>query len=535
METFDYVIVGGGTAGCILANRLSASGRHSVLMLEAGGDGRGLWVTIPAGFSKLITNPKFNWLFETEAENSTLDRKILVPRGKGLGGSTLINGMIYVRGQPEDYDEWRDAGASGWGWDDVAPYFTRLESYDKGGEGRGDSGPMSVVEVSERFPLAQALLDAAKEDGQVINRDYNGRVQEGFCYYQMTQANGRRCSALSAYLEPARHRANLTVRTGALVSQLDFSESDDVCTGVTYMQDGRRHSVAARVEVILAAGAIQTPQVLELSGIGDPKFLHACGIPIKRELRGVGNNYIDHYSSRLAWRVRNTATLNEMTRGWRLAGAVMQYWLRHTGILTLGTGLIGAFLRSRPELTRPDIQYFFMHASYGNVAARSLERAPGMTLAMTQMRPQSRGSIHVKNRDPFTAPAIKPNYLGDPRDQQVYVDGMELARRIFSRPAMQSYVEYELTPGEEVQSPEQWLDYIRKTGQTIYHPIGTCRMGVDELAVVDPSLKLNGVKKVRIADASVMPTMISGNTQAAVMMIAERAADLILEDADRNA
>lgn len=527
IDAFDYIIVGGGTAGCILANRLTASGRETVLLLESGGDGRSPWISIPAGFGKLITNPRFNWLFETDPEETTLGRKIPVPRGKGLGGSTLINGMIYVRGQPEDYEDWKNSGADGWGWKDVASYFSRLENYDKGGDGRGIDGPMRVTEVAERFPLAEALLDAARHDGYAMNDDYNGAIQEGFGYYQVTQSNGQRCSALGAYLEPARRRPNLIVRTHAHVLRLSFAGDDRNCTGVVYRQNGKQHTVKARRETILTAGAIQTPQVLELSGIGDPEILEKHGIPVRHRLSGVGNNYIDHYSARLSCRVERGMSLNEMTRGWRLARAVAQYWMKRTGILALGTGLVGGFVRTRPDIARPDVQYFFMHASYGNAATRSLERAPGMTIAASQLRPNSRGSIHIRDSDPLVPPAIRPNCLGQEVDQDTLIAGMKMARRLLERQEISRYIKHEIAPGKDVQTHEEWLGYVRSTGQTIYHPVGTCRMGKGADAVVDNALRLRGIGKVRIADASIMPTMISGNTQAAVMMIAEKAADII--------
>ncbi|HXE18145.1 MAG TPA: GMC family oxidoreductase N-terminal domain-containing protein [Castellaniella sp.] len=531
MDTFDYVIVGGGTAGCILANRLTASGRHTVLMLEAGTDEQGFWIPIPAGFSKLLVDPRFNWRFETEPEPNTLNRRIAVPRGRGLGGSTLINGMIYVRGQPTDYDRWSELGATGWGWSDVEPYFRRFENYAGGGDARGHDGPMHITEVAERHPLSAAVLAAAREDGQPLNPDYNGASQEGFGYYQVAQHRGRRWSVVDGYLKPARGRRNLSVRTRAHVLRVDLDDAGNRCNGVTYRQNGQDISVQARAEVIMAAGAVQTPQVLELSGIGRPEILERTGIAVRHALPGVGEHYIDHFCTRMNWRVRHTQSLNELTRGWRLGLAVAQYFSRHTGILTLGTGLVFGFVRSRPELHTPDVQYFFMHASYSNAAERILDRLPGMTLGVAQMRPQSRGSIHVRTADPFAGPAIRPNFLDCEEDQDSLIGGMQVARRIMARPSMARYVAQELSPGAQTRTRDEWMDFARTNGQTIYHPIGTCHMGSDPLAVVDSRLRVKSLAGLRIVDASVMPAMVSGNTQGAVMMVAEKGADLILQDA----
>ncbi|MGB6103299.1 MAG: GMC family oxidoreductase N-terminal domain-containing protein [Pusillimonas sp.] len=528
---YDYIVVGGGTAGCILANRLTASGEYRVLMVEAGKTGKGFWIPIPAGFSKLLTNPIFNWRFKTEPEESVNGRSIAIPRGKGLGGSTLINGMIYVRGQPEDYDRWaREDGAQGWGYDEVAPYFRRVEHTAVGDEERGRDGPMRITEVQERYPISEAFLRAAQEDGQLLNADYNGRNQEGFGYYQVSQWRGRRWSVVDGYLLPARHRSNLTVMTEAMVTSLDLDGPR--CTGITIsLKSGSIIKVGAKREVVMAAGAIQTPQLLELSGIGRPDVLEQAGIPVAHALPGVGENYIDHYATRMNWRVKGTRTLNEMTRGYRLALSVAEYYSKRTGILTLGTGLAFGFVKTRPEMLTPDVQFFFMHASYANAAERRLDKSPGMTIGVAQLRPKSRGSIHVRHSDPAQAPRIRPNLLGDPGDGHCLVEGMKIARRIVNQPAMQQYVDAELNPGPGCCSDKQWLDFARQNGQTIYHPIGTCRMGTDALAVVDPRLKLRGLEGIRVIDASVMPSMVSGNTQAAVMMIAEKGADMILQDA----
>ena len=528
METYDYVIVGGGTAGCVLADRLTASGKYRVLLIEAGGEPTSMWIPIPAGFSKLLTNKKYNWLFKTTPEENTQGRVISVPRGKGLGGSSLINGMVYVRGQPDDYEAWAAASATGWGYADVEPYFRRLENYPLGGETRGKSGPLQLDQVHERFPIADAFLKAAQQDGQALNDDYNSPSQEGFGYYQVNQRNGRRCSAYDAYLKPARARSNLVIRTEAHVLRLELQGQR--CTGVTYRHQGREVTVSAATEVIMAAGAVQTPQILELSGIGRPDLLQSLGIPVKHALAGVGENYIDHFATRMNWRVKNTATLNEMARGWRLAREIAKYFSARKGILTLGTGLVHGFVKTRASLSAPDAQYFMVHASYANAAERILDRAPGMTIGVTQLRPESQGSIHVRSADPFDQPAIRPNFLHSEVDQRCIVDSMKLARRIMSQPAMAHFIEHEMNPGASVLSDADWLAFARKDGQTIYHPLGTCRMGTDPKSVVDLRLRVNGLSGLRVVDASVMPKMVSGNIQGAVIMVAEKGSDLILED-----
>lgn len=531
MDTYDYIIVGGGTAGCILANRLTASGRFRVLMLEAGGEPKSMWINIPAGFSKLLTNKSYNWRFQTEAEDNTNGRVISVPRGKGLGGSSLINGMIYVRGQPGDYDAWRDAGALGWSFKDVEPYFRKIESYKNGGATRGHDGPMKVEQVRERFPISDAFIKAANEGGLPFNEDYNAERQDGVGYYQVTQNGGRRWSAYDGYLRPALQRKKLTVETDAHVLRVELSGKR--CTGVTYRKGGQELTVKAGIEVILAAGAIQSVQVLELSGIGQPELLNALDIPVQHVLPGVGENYIDHFATRMNWRVKDTVTLNEMSRSWRLGKAVLQYFTRRTGILTLGTGLVNAFVKTKAGMATPDAQYFFVHASYANAAERVLDKLPGMTIGVTQLRPESVGSIHIKSRDPFAGPSIRPNFLSTAVDQECMIRSMQIARSIVERPALKPYVVEEMSPGVQVRSDADWLAFARANGQTIYHPIGTCRMGEDDGAVVDLRLKVRGLQGLRIIDASVMPKMVSGNIQAAVMMVAEKGADLVLEDAAR--
>ncbi|HBP28978.1 MAG TPA: choline dehydrogenase [Advenella kashmirensis] len=551
---FDYVIVGAGAAGCILANRLSADGRYSVLLLEAGGEGRNFWIPIPAGFSKLMTNRAFNWGFHTEPEANTLDRTIAVPRGKGLGGSTLINGMIYVRGTREDYDGWVNQGAVGWSYDEVVTYFDKIENYNqmphenaidnnqamsremKEREGsafeyatRGSGGPMHISEVGERFPLSTAFLQAAQEHGLHRNSDYNLGDQEGVGYYQVLQKNGRRWSVADGYLTPARGRRNLHIRTHAHVLRVNLQGKR--CVGLTYRdRSGTTQDVTARIETILAAGAIQSPHLLELSGIGRPDCLDKAGIQVKHALNGVGENYIDHFCTRMNWRIKNTQTLNELSRGPSLVAAVAKYFLQRRGILSLGTGLVYGFIKGRFDISIADVQLFFVHASYANAADRKLDREPGMTIGVSQLRPKSKGTIHTKNADPLCPPVIKPNFLDEQEDKDSLIGGMQAVRRIVQQQALQKFIDHEINPGDQVQRYDEWLDFARRNGQTIYHPVGTCRMGQDDEAVVDHELRVRGLTGLRIVDASIMPTIVSGNTQAAVMMIAEKGADLILSD-----
>ncbi len=531
---FDFVIVGGGTAGCILAARLSEGGRYSVALLEAGGEARSPWISVPAGFYKLLTNPRYNWGFHTEPEPATHMREIAVPRGKGLGGSSLINGMIYVRGQPQDYDRWAQKSCTGWSHADVEPVFRRIEAYcgpDPDGR-RGTSGPLPVCEVAERPRIAEAFIAAAEAAGYRRNPDYNGTRQEGFGFYQVNQKNGRRVSAAEAWLDPARRRPNLKVMTETLVTGIALS--DGRAMAVRTRHRGRELSIGARCEIILAAGAVQSPQILELSGIGRPDVLAGAGIELRHALPSVGENYLDHFCTRMNWRVSLPETLNEETRGWRLLRAVARYGLRRQGVLTFGTGLAHGFVCSRDGLEGPDVQFFFMHASYANAATRQLHAFPGMTLGVTQLRPESRGSIHVVSPDPQAQPSIRPNFLATAEDRRVMVEGMKIGRHVIGQSPMDTFRVEEMSPGSDCRSDEDWLEFARRNGQTIYHAAGTCRMGGDPDSVVDPSLKVRGIEGLRVIDASVIPEMVSGNTMAAVMMVADRGADLVLEDARRG-
>ncbi len=528
MDDVDYLILGGGTAGCILAARLSESGHHRVMLVEAGGAPRSPYIRIPAGFGHLLRSPHHNWAYESEPHPDTDDRPIPIPSGRGLGGSGLINGMVYVRGQAADYDGWAGGGATGWGWADVEPWFRRIEDYAQGGAGRGRGGPVHLTQVRERFPVADAFLAAAAEDGAPIVEDYN-LDQRGYGYYQVNQYRGRRWSPYEAYLAPARRRPNLTVLTHTQATGLTFDGRR--CTGARLLRRGTPGEVRARREVILAAGAIRSPQLLELSGIGRPDVLEPIGVPVRHELPGVGEHYTDHYALRVNWRLHGVRSLNESTRGWRLAAAVARWAWRRDGILTLGPALCHGFVSTDPADERPDTQFLFMHASYENAAKRVLDRLPGMTVGIIQQRPRSTGTIHAASADPLAPPAITPRFLSDPDDRRRVVAAIRIARRLVTRPSLAPLVEREMNPGPAADDDAALLAWARATGQTLYHPCGTCRMGTGDDAVVDPRLRVRGVEGLRVADASVMPTITSGNIHAPVIMVAERAAEMILADA----
>ena len=526
MDQWDYIIVGAGSAGCVLANRLTEDPSVRVLLLEAGPPDNNFWIPIPVGFNKLLNDTRYNWCFETEPEDNVRGRRIPIPRGKTLGGSSSINGMLYVRGNPLDYDTWAQFGNRGWSYDQVLPYFRRSEHYEAGGdETRGRGGPLNVAPMREHHEICDALIDAAAAEGWPTNPDYNNGHQEGFNYYQVTQKDGRRWSTARAFLDAARPRPNLKIETDALATGLILDGTRAV--GVRYTRLGQPLEARAGGEVLLAAGAVKSPHLLELSGIGAPEILQAAGIPVVHQLAGVGENYRDHFAPRMNWRVKLPITLNEQTRGLNFVKEIANYFLRHRGILTFTAGIVYGFVRTRPELEVPDVQYHFAHASYATAATRILDRKPGMTITTYQCRPESKGSIHARTPDPAAAPAIRPNFLAERLDQETVVAGMKIARQIVNNARMDRYRDFEMTPGDKVQTDNEWIEFARNNGQTTYHVVGTCKMGSDPMAVVDDTLRVRGIDGLRVIDASIMPTLVSGNTNAAVIMIAEKGADFV--------
>ena len=533
VETYDYVIVGAGSAGSVLANRLTADGKTTVCVLEAGPRDWHPYIHIPAGFIKTYHDPRVNWLYSMEPGAWTGGRRILAPRGKTLGGSSSINGHIYNRGQPMDFDTWAQLGNRGWGYADVLPYFRRMER--RIGEGdpvfRGRDGALAVTDIDWRHPLCDAFIAGAVAAGIPRNPDYNGKAQEGIAYAQRTILNGRRMSAARAFLHPAMRRPNLRVVTHAHTTNIILEGKRAV--GVRYLKGGRggtADTVHAQREVILSAGSYNSPQLLLLSGIGPPSHLQALGISVRHALAGVGENLRDHYAPRFVARVKNMDTINERSRGLKLAGEITKWMFTRRGILSLSPTHVYCFWRSDPAVASCDIQLTFTPASYREGVQGELEREPGMTVASWQQRPESKGYVRLRSSDPFEAPLIQPNYLALESDRRVLLAAMRLARRLLKSKPLEPYYGREDFPGPGVESDDELLGAAKQRGTTTFHPAGTCRMAPagDPVAVVDEELRVHGLERLRVIDASIMPTMLSANLNAATLMIAEKASDLVL-------
>jgi choline dehydrogenase len=513
-ERFDYVVVGAGSAGCVVASRLADRAARRVLVLEAGPWDRSVWIHLPIGFFRAVANPRFNWRYEAAFDSAPGARSVAWPRGHVVGGSSSINGLVYIRGQREDFDAWASSSATGWAWANVAPYFERMES-----------GPVGVSDPRYRHVLCDAFIEAAASCGVGHVADFNGATQAGAGYFRLNTRRGRRCSAAVAYLHPALRRGNITVRPECLVERLELR--DGGVSGVWYRRGGERMLATVTREVVLCAGAIGSPQLLQLSGIGPADVLERAGVAVAHELPGVGRNLQDHFAARIIVRATGARTLNEMSRSLRSRlGMTLQYLLARRGPLTLGAAMSGAFATVTDGERRPDVQLLFGPLSTDN-PSEGLHDFPGMTLTACPLRPKSRGWLAIRSPDPAQHPQISANYLEHEYDRRTLIAGLRLARRILAAPPLARYVAQELHPGRDCGTDSHLLEFARARGGSIYHPCGTCRMGSDTDAVVDPELRVRGVRGLRVADASVIPQVPSGNINAACLMIGERAADII--------
>jgi choline dehydrogenase len=521
----DFIVVGAGSAGCAVAARLSEDPATRVVLLEAGGEDKNRWIHIPLGFGKTFADPSVNWCYETEPDPGAADRRVFWPRGKVLGGSSSINGMVYIRGQAEDFDHWRQLGNAGWSFDDVLPYFKRAEHQVRGADGfHGTGGPLCVSDVAQHA-ICEAFIASAIELGFPRNDDFNGARQDGVGYHQTTTRNGRRCSTAVGYLRPAMQRANLRVVTEALTEKVLLEGRRAI--GVSFRRDGRLCMARAASEVILCGGAVNSPQLLMLSGIGPQPHLAEFGIPFVHHLPGVGQSLQDHYSAPIKLKCKLPVTVNDvMLSNARKLKAGVEYYMFHRGPLSMISSPAALFARTRSELASPDVKISISPFS-AERPQDGLHRFSGFTSIAYQLRPESRGEIKLKSPDPFDAPAVHPNYLAAETDQRAIVAGLKLIRRILANPHMQQFIDREFQPSPEVATDEQLLDYARRRGGTVYHPTSTCRMGSDPIAVVDAELRVHGIDGLRVADASIMPTVVSGNTNAAAVMIGEKLADMV--------
>jgi choline dehydrogenase len=527
---FDYIVVGAGSAGCVLANRLSADGKHSVLLLEAGPKDSNVWIHVPLGYGRLFKEKTVNWMYQTEPEPGLDGRSVFQPRGKVLGGSSSINGLLYVRGQHEDYDRWRQRGNNGWGYDDVLPYFRKAENQARGADDfHGVGGPLPVSNLSHADPLSAAFIEAAAETGIPRNADFNGATQEGAGYFQTTTRYGRRASTAVAYLRPAKNRTNLHIETSALAQRILFDGRRAVA--VEYRKDGSLRTARARKEILVSSGAYNSPQLLQLSGVGPAELLRRHGIDAVLDAAGVGNDLQDHMQVRVVMRCTQRITLNDVVNSpARKVMAGLRYAAFRTGPLSIAAGTSGAFFKTNPRLATPDVQIHFLPFSTDKMGEK-LHSFSGFTASVCQLRPESRGSLRIRSADPAAPPEIRINYLATEVDRTTNVEGLKILRKILHAPALRPYVVDEVDPGAKVSTDEELLNYCRQRGSTIYHPTSTCRMGSDPLAVVDQRLRVRGLEALRVVDGSIMPDLVSGNTNAAIIMIAEKASDMILLDA----
>jgi choline dehydrogenase len=529
--TYDYIVVGAGSAGAVVANRLSADPRTRVLLLEAGRASH-IWSRIPIGFAKMMNDPNADWRYTGEPEPNTNGRRVPVPRGKMLGGSSSINGLAFVRGQAQDFDTWAQMGNRGWSYKDVLPFFKRMESYEGGDDAfRGRDGPLRVTDPDFRDPLYSALIAAAAQVGIEHARDYNGASQDGIAMSQATISNGRRMSTAHCYLEPIRKRANLHIETEALTEGLELDGKR--CTGVRYSVGGEvRHARAAR-EVVVSAGSINSPQLLELSGIGQPDRLQALGLDVRHALPGVGENLRDHYAPRTRWAIGAKGyTFNDRGRGLGLVNQALRYAISRTGMLGMVAAPIRAFVRSREGLDAPDLLLGWVPMLYEvGPKGSKLSKQSGLTCYAHAMRPESKGHIHITSSNPHQPPAINFNFLSAPVDAELTVRAVRMARAVMTAPALAHLQVTEIAPGATLTTDEEIIAWVKQVGETTYHPVGTCKMGSDAMAVVDDRLRVRGLTGLRVADASIMPTLTSGNTNAPSIMIGEKAADMVLQDA----